>query len=430
MRGRASEIECGGLALLALATAVSLAQGQSFAGNWQAGATAMDVAIKSWGQDCGPRPTSTRSAGGGRVLVEQDGQTLIIHSGERRVRSDQCWSPNPAMRRVGTSSAGGVWTTRCKTPAEDPRQEAGTYTLKALDPDRLMYQDVSHFNWKLEQSVCEATITTTQTLLRQKVAPVPATPATGSTATTPVAAQPSTPAVPAPTCTPGPARRLQIRPKQVEIQLGEQVCFELQVLDAKGCEFADASPKLKLQQGKGIKARLAGRCLLAGTSSAESEGTFTVLATQGKARASAQVTVVAASLPSLLTRRLQAVAPEGEAPGETAVAPAQPAEPSAAATPSVPTTRVAARAQPAAPDRSRAVLVIGALVLAAAAGLGLWLVRARPAAVQGAASVPHVVKPVVKPKERRCPKCGTRYPLDHGFCGNDGSALQDVTADE
>ena len=148
----------------------------------------MEVAIQSWGEDCGPRPQSTQAQGGGSVQLEQRGQVLTIKGGGREVRSDRCWSPNPAMRRAGSSYASGLWTTRCKTAASDPRQEAGTYTLKALSPDRLLYQDVSHFDWRLKDSTCVATITTTQTLLRLGATGRPA-----ATAATEQRRQPSPP---------------------------------------------------------------------------------------------------------------------------------------------------------------------------------------------------------------------------------------------
>src|SRR6478609_774853 len=70
----------------------------SYAGTWQAGATSREVAIQSWGKDCGPRPQSTQTQGGGSVQLEQRGQVLTIKGGGREVRSDRCWSPNPAMR--------------------------------------------------------------------------------------------------------------------------------------------------------------------------------------------------------------------------------------------------------------------------------------------------------------------------------------------
>ena len=58
----------------------------SVAGTWQAGASAMEVVVQSWGKDCGPQPRSTRSAGGGSVQLEQSGQVVTIRGAERDLR--------------------------------------------------------------------------------------------------------------------------------------------------------------------------------------------------------------------------------------------------------------------------------------------------------------------------------------------------------
>src|SRR5262249_51617823 len=50
--------------------AVARADGP-YEGQWNAGAMHTDVAIHSWGADCGPRPQSTTSGGGGTVNVTQ-----------------------------------------------------------------------------------------------------------------------------------------------------------------------------------------------------------------------------------------------------------------------------------------------------------------------------------------------------------------------
>src|SRR5262245_44367123 len=128
MRARARQAICcaAGVAGVVLVTSAPGRAQEALSGSWEAGATSMEVAIQSWGADCGPRPQSTQSAGGGNVQIEQHGQVLTIRGADRDVRSDRCWSPNAAMRRVGSSSADGLWTTRCKTAANDPRQEVGT----------------------------------------------------------------------------------------------------------------------------------------------------------------------------------------------------------------------------------------------------------------------------------------------------------------
>ena len=61
----------------------------ALAGTWQAGATSMDVAVESWGGDCGPRPQASQSGGGGNVAIEAQGQALVIHGRDRDIRTDQ-----------------------------------------------------------------------------------------------------------------------------------------------------------------------------------------------------------------------------------------------------------------------------------------------------------------------------------------------------
>lgn len=400
--------------LAALATAALLlawpAAGRaqvSYAGAWQAGATSMDVAVQSWGKDCGPRPTSTQSAGGGNVRIDSQGQALVIRSGGRDVRTDQCWSPNPAMRRQGSTYVNGVWTTRCKTAATDPREESGVYSVKALTDDRLLYQDVSQFNWKLKDSACNATITTVQVLHRLKAG-------TSTRTATPTAA------ATAPPCVPGPAKRLLLRPRSAEIELGARACFEPRVLDAAGCPLKDPAIHWSLRHGKAIKAKMEGNCLVAGSSSAESEGTFTVVAALDGLRAEAEVAVSAASLlPSLLAKRMEAgaitgtealpAAPEATAAPETET-------PTARTTPP-PTTRVSARALSQSHDAQRWRWLAAAFAVLALAGAALALLRrSNPRLRDSRGSQPVA-------RAQRCPKCGTVYPEGHTFCGEDGSAL-------
>jgi hypothetical protein len=396
----------------------------SLAGTWQAGATSMDVAVESWGNDCGPRPQASQSAGGGNVAIEAQGQALVIHGRDRDIRTDQCWSPNPMLRRVGSSYVAGLWVTRCKTRDQDPREEQGTYTLKLLASDRLLYQDVSHFNWRLNTSTCTATITTTQTLHRG--AARAAQPAAAPTPTpTPTVTASAAPPPPVPLedsktpCVPKNAARISLRPHDAEIALGERVCFHARVLDAAGCALPDANITWSLDHAPGIKAKLQDGCLQAGASSAESEGTFRVTAAHAAMRAEANVQVRAESLTSLIAKRLQAGAIEGELnpPAPTTPEPALPAKPA---------VRVAARAvAEAAPNNERWFAALAA-ALAACAGVLLLL---RRSTTRKRASTPNIApasrgSAAPKSRTRVCPNCGSEYPESSAFCGKDGAALR------
>ena len=124
---------------------------ESLSGTWQAGATTVEVAVDSWGKDCGARPEPMRSVGGGSVQVEQRGQQIAIRAQGRVLHSDRCASPNPAVRRISTGKVGNTWTTRCRTDAQDPRQEVATYTVELLSSDRMRYRDLSHFDFDSDQ---------------------------------------------------------------------------------------------------------------------------------------------------------------------------------------------------------------------------------------------------------------------------------------
>jgi hypothetical protein len=427
MRTREAEaLACAvrGIALLGVAALVATparaSAQQSLSGTWQAGATSMQVSVESWGKDCGPQPKSSQSAGGGGVTLEQQGQALVIHARDHEVRSDRCWSPNPTLRRVASSYANGLWTTRCQTPSGDPREEQGNYTLKLLGTDRLLYQDVSHFNWRLNDSTCTATITTTQTLHRGAAAAAAATkPAAGkpvTTTTTP--AQATTPPAPdasetepASTCTPKTAARLSLRPRHAEIALGDRTCFRARVVDAKGCPLPDAAVTWSLKNARGLRATLDGGCFSAGISSAESEGEFRVVAARGRLRAEATVVVAAESLTAILAKRLQAGAIEGT-PG---AAQEQRASADASVAPAPPAVRVAARAvKEAEPPGTERWLAAVAAALAAAAAI-LLLSRRSSARRRTSANT--------AARKRRCPDCGSTYPESSAFCGKDGSAL-------
>ena len=78
-------------------------------GTWRAGATAIDVSIESWGEDCGARPASTRSNGGGLVTVEQKGRAFSLHRGRERLCTiDPCPFVGPGKAQQDRGDIAGV----------------------------------------------------------------------------------------------------------------------------------------------------------------------------------------------------------------------------------------------------------------------------------------------------------------------------------
>jgi hypothetical protein len=419
---------------------------ESLAGSWRAGVTTTDWAIESWGPDCGPRPQSSRSAGGGRVEVEQTGDLLVIKGRLEDVRTDRCRSPNPAVKKVGSSHKGTTWITRCKSPSGDPKQEQATYTFR-LEPDgSFLYEDVSQVNWKLKDSVCVATITTRQALQRAgEAGAAPGTaarPGAGGQAM-PNAPQPGSraPAPPppgarqasptTPPCVPAKPARLSLRPRRADLELGQRTCFEARVTDAKGCAVSEPAVTWSLDHKPGIRARLEKGCFRAEEGSAEGEGSFEVRATFAGLNASAEVEVSASALPALIARRMEGGAIEGEAP-DAGPSPAQatPQPPVVAPEPKAPVARVVARTVSVPQETGKSTLGLAAIasgVLAFTLLFATILWRMRRSGSAQRASIPS--EPPRAPAKTttmslRCPRCGAFYPEGSAFCGNDGSALE------
>ncbi|HKU38715.1 MAG TPA: hypothetical protein VJR89_11225, partial [Polyangiales bacterium] len=321
----------------------------------------------------GPRPSSSKSAGGGIVNIEQSGGQLIIHGRGQDIRSDACWSRNPSIRRQASGFASNTWTTKCKTAANDPREEQGTYTLRVTGSDALTYQDVSRYNWALNQSRCVATFTTTQTLTRRG--------ASAEIAKAPPVEKPAPPPEPEEkerVCTPGAPARMLLRPRKAEIEVGQRVCFKPRVVDASDCVIKDAPVQWSLSHNKALRGTLVNGCFTAADNAAEAEGEFKVLAALGQIRADATVSVAPVDLSALIAKRM----------GGAALTGFEESVPLEAAPKSV--TRVATRHEPQAASASPRKL-IGIALGVAATGLALaalWLSRRKPSTVVPATVTP------------------------------------------
>lgn len=432
----------------------------SLAGTWRAGATTVEVAVQSWGGDCGPKPESSRSGGGGVVNVLADGKELVIHTRDQDLRSDACWSRNPLIRKQSSSVVDNLWTTQCKTAANDPREEHGTYTLKLMGPDTLLYQDVSHYNWALNTSKCVATFTTTQTLARVRdgavrLAPVKPAPAVA------LPAQPAKPAAPEPTpepvekaCKPGAPTQLTLRPKKAAIEVGQRVCFRARISDAADCVVPSPKVEWSLSHSKAIKGELVDGCFSAARSAAEAEGDFKVVANAFGLHAEAGVSVHSVDLSALIAKRMeggalntfdeQASAPPPAAPKAVArittrSVTERPAggsklwlavggavcvglllaaglllrrKPAPLPTPAAPDEELPARAAQRSPAPSAATptpLSKSAATVIAASPVATYSV---PAAAAPLSSEPWI-----------CPTCRLGYPADRKICPKDGTAL-------
>jgi hypothetical protein len=472
-----------------LACAGALQAQSSIGGTWRAGATAIEVAVESWGGDCGPQPTSTRSNGGGLVTVEQKDQVLLLHGRDQDIRSDSCWSRNPAMKRTTSSFVDGAWTTRCRTSDNDPRAEQGTYSLKLTGGDTLQYRDISRYDWALNDSKCVATFTTTQTLSRAQNGKTASKPAPAAPAPPPKRVEtPDPPSAAAvadePACKPGAPARITLRPKRADIEVGQRVCFRARVSDAADCVIPSATVTWDLTHSKALRGTLNAGCFTAADTVAEAQGEFRVIAKLRDLKAEAPVVVRPIDMSALLAKRL-----EGGLTGFDETAPIAKATPKAIA-------RISTQAssEPESSSSRWGVYGLGALaILLTALGLSINR-RARTAARSGsvsesgepesdreetdtsepssvdvatapsAASVSadgaaeQLICPVCRigygapqtfcPKDfatlityaefaqrgrrqdaehaKRCPSCGKTFPASASFCGSDGTALVDA----
>lgn len=397
----------GGLTAMSSLSALPRAAAQSATGNaltgvWRAGSTQIDVVVESWGVDCGPRPQSSSSGGGGTVNINQSGGQLVIHGRGQDIRSDACWSRNPSIKRQATGFAGGAWTTKCRTAANDPREESGTYTLRIVGPDTLTYRDVSRYNWALNQSRCVATFTTMQTLTRrnskadaqaiaaEQAAKQPPKPVTDVT--------PPEPEEKETACTPGVPKRMVLRPRRAEIEVGQRVCFRPRIVDDADCVIRDPSVQWSLSHSKALRGTLVNGCFTAASTAADAEGDFKIVATLGSLRSEATVSVHPVDLSALIAKRMGS----GALTGFEDEAPALPATPKSV-------TRVASRHEPEVSTSPRKL--VGIVLGVAATGLALaalWLSRRKVPVTS-----PSVPPPVVKVPSSMPPPLPPRPPAAH-----------------
>lgn len=386
----------------------ALADGR-YEGTWQAGPMRVRVAVKSWGDDCGPQPPASSTEPGGPVRIEGSGDTLRL-SGAMTWRSDQCFTANRSARRLSASGKEGNWSVTCRTPKDDPKAERGTYRLRATGPDELVFREESRYDWELKNSRCVASRVTERTLTRQSPAPSPPEGAAKDTK------QPSA-------CVPGSPARLTLSPSKKAIEPGERVCFYARVTDAEGCAVERASVRYALDRPPSRTGRMRRNCFEAATTAAEAEGTFHVRATAQGASDRATVVVRSADLSDLIARGTLGSDDGGEseelrAEGEEAA-------------------RVAARADGTGRGGALSLLAGGAALLVLL-GLAVAMVLRRnrrntaigapadapegeDAAAGGGAMPVASARPPGPPL--LCPVCQKDYPPGTLYCPSDGAQL-------
>ncbi|MBN8616920.1 MAG: hypothetical protein J0L92_40430, partial [Deltaproteobacteria bacterium] len=259
-----------------------------FEGDWRQGPMSIDVRVETWGPDCGPRPQSSTVPGRGTVAVTQDGDHLSF-GGRRSTRG--CWSDNRAVRVVSSRVQSGSWQILCRTPADDPRRETGTYTLRASGNERIELRDETDYDWTLNESHCTAHVTTTQTFERtgSGSSPPPTTTTTRPPPTT-------TTEPPEPACTPGAPARVTVRPGSADAAIGDRVCFTGRVVDAAGCWVRGSSVEISVASGD--VGALRGGCVEVARA-----GEATIVGRSGSLEGRATLRAVSMDLSGLIARR-------------------------------------------------------------------------------------------------------------------------------
>ena len=395
----------------AIASAPSIARADGpYEGTWREGPMSIDVAVTSWGGDCGPQPQSTSTPGGGTFQIAQEGDQLTFQM--RRQRTTRgCWSENRAVRRVSSTAQAGTWRIVCRTPPEDSRGETGTYTVQAVGDDRLTFRDVSQYDWQLNASRCRATITTTQAFTRVSAAPAPSEPTREET----------------PACTPGEAARIVLRPGTADVTPGGQECFTTRVVDAAGCAVRAQRVDLELAEGAGS---LEGRCYRASSA----DGVARIVARAGALTSEARVTVRAVDLSDLIARRTE-TGSVGSSTDTDATATADTA------------ARVSTRNDGEALDWRWPALGLGVALLLVIGGAIALIRRRKPSGIAGLPGVEILEsEPVPPPPEERaapeapvsaaavpepagrredliCPTCRRGYPPGTAICTHDDTPL-------
>lgn len=176
--------------------------------------------VQSWGEHCGPTPTTATRPGGGRYQLTAEG--VLAPEGRARplfepgVCKATTGVANQAERRQGQNF-------RCSTPKGAAKQANGTIRLSRPSVDALTVTMRIAYEWRLKGDLCKASID--ETFRLKRVDPLP------------VAAAEPAPAPPPDRCaTPGPAAVLEASGSLGRaVRAGGRVRLGVRALDAAGC---------------------------------------------------------------------------------------------------------------------------------------------------------------------------------------------------
>ncbi len=412
-------------------------------GSWSASALSESWSVSDWGEACGPKPVG-HGAGGGSVRVQEQGGELSISGAGRAFSTAECWEQMPGLARTSHSASGGgrAWTTRCSSPANDPRHAAVVTRIQASDTS-ISLSETGQYQFLIHDTNCTATATRSRSysLVKRDGEEPPVASAAPIASAAPVATTLPKPAPeprPSVKCAAGSAgepARLEVHPSKKLLRAGERFGFRAAVLDAEGCSTG-ARPTWSIAPGP-----------IASKATIDAAGTLVVEAgaDEGKLEIVASILGKSVTVPVEVTSAehydaLLAAGRDGAGDdGDAAVA-------------VIATGTIGGRTA-VADDKARErkttflAIVVGLSLALAFAGLVLARRGRRTDPpdpegspgdgaddedpVRGADASPPVTPPAAaKPAPRKaaskgkiCPTCGERYPGEAVFCGKDGTSL-------
>jgi hypothetical protein len=421
---------------------------ERFAGEWTINSSKLEVIVKSWGENCGPRPKSYSNFKKREVIIIVRGEHLIFSRGG--VRTDRCWSPNPRIRTINANVTTSRWSRHCRTTPDDPRYEDGEYSLVAKGDDRLNYFSVSKVDWRLKGDHCVA-------YLEERRVYVRAPPETDGEAGDESSGKADN------RCEePGPLKRIVLKPRRAQIGPGQKICFKAVGIDEKSCRFPVEAVLSVTQDQKEVPGLLSkGGCFLAGETAADSEGLYVITARVDGKRSTSQVKVNFPDLSDLLSAELkpseEAVddqGPEETAPGEIGTdlrdasvgdagtpLPVEAVSPPAVKAPPSPRSPVPVPSEPGWMQPSPLVIALIGLGLAVVVLVIVLLVKRRnsfefddeddwdddpyvtPAQTSSRLVAASDPSPPDDDPKLYCPSCLRAFPLESAFCPFHGEKL-------
>lgn len=187
--------------------------------------------VQQWSGPCGPPPVSGTLQPGGPATVSIDYGELVIATGHKSMRSDQCIDPLPTLAPQTHSNDGRTWRTRCTTPPSDPRHAVVNAAYFRNADDFITIAETGRYEFTVQGARCIADVTRESSLTRLPLTAAAPAPSVSTPRPTPSERAVTS----APCAVPGDAARLEVRPSRKLLRFGESYRFRAIVVDANGC---------------------------------------------------------------------------------------------------------------------------------------------------------------------------------------------------